>query len=63
MRRTEIEKAFVDAHRFIETATVLLREMKERSVDSTDTCRTRAAGDCRRASMDLSRQLSKMRKP
>lgn len=67
MNRNEIKQAIEDAERFIDRAILLMRKHEEdrgsNDIDSRRVCGYPAQqGAVKRASMDLTRSLAKMRK-
>lgn len=67
MKESEIKMAIHEARRFVDLAENMLRSIKDSKREYNghtyySSC-PRESGACRRASLDLTRQLAKMRKP
>lgn len=61
MKTSELEKTIIEAERFLERAKDLLKKQKEKG-DSPFIYRSIGIASVKRSSMDLTRQLSKLRK-
>lgn len=67
MKESEIKMTICEARRFVDLAENMLRAIKDSKHESFghtyySSC-PKESGACRRASLDLTRQLAKMRKP
>ncbi|KKK46915.1 hypothetical protein LCGC14_3160480 [marine sediment metagenome] len=60
MKRDQLLEAMEDAHRFLTTARLAENRLK---VDKYAVCGTKETATCKRASMDLTRSLARLRKP
>lgn len=63
MQRDKVKAAIMEATRFISKANKLVKAMESDIEGGYPRLHPKESGACRRASMDLSRSLSDMRRP